>query len=331
MEESRKSMTLATFKSLFRVVDSPSVSPKLSRLLLACTCSFAVLISAQTLASESLAVNLPQQAGQPLQLAFATRMDYAHWHNDGTRFSCKLSQPIKRYGTAIFEQRAGYGSRFMLQAKRNQLQAGNAKLISKPPVWGPELPGRSLATVAVQSGKQAIVLGDQLANQMLAELQRGMAPSFMTSASYDDAEAIEVSLSSKHFLGAYDRFQECVDGLFPKSFEQLERTRVHFDTDKHSLNLATRAVLDEIIEYSTLDDSVRRIYIDGHTDDVHEHSYNIGLSKRRANAVSAYLAAKGLAKKKLVTRYHGERYPVIQNQDDDSRQQNRRVTVRLER
>ncbi|MFK8019875.1 MAG: OmpA family protein [Pseudomonadales bacterium] len=297
-------------------------------LLVGCFGTLALLSAPRAVALELIE---DSQSAGPVQLAFATRMDYAHWHNEGTRFSCRLSQPIKRYGTAIFEQRAGYGSRFMLQAKRNQLQPGDAKLISKPPVWAPELPGRSLATVSVQSGKEAIVLDDQLANQMLAELQRGMAPGFMTRARYDDAEAIEVSLSSKHFLGAYDRFQECVDGLFAKNFEQLERTRVHFDTDKHSLNLATRTVLDEIIEYSKLDDSVRRIYIDGHTDDVHESSYNIGLSKRRAQAVSAYMATKGLSKKKLVTRYHGERYPVTENLDDDSRLQNRRVTVRLER
>lgn len=265
------------------------------------------------------------------QLAYATRMDYAHWHTESSRFSCRLSQDVKRFGTATFEERAGLGSRFTLYAKRNPMGASQAELVSLAPVWASSLPPRNLGTVTVRSQNEAIVLGDSMANQILAELQRGMAPEFKSVAWFDIAQEVSVGLSPTHFLGAFERYLECAENLFSKSFDQIARTRVHFDTDKHRLNSATKTVLDEIIQYSKLDRSVSRIYIDGHTDNVHESSYNIGLSKRRAKAVSAYMASQGIKRKKLVTRYHGERYPVVANSSDENRLLNRRVTVRLER
>ena len=54
--------------------------------------------------------------------------------------------------------------------------------------------------------------------------------------------------------------------------------------------------------------------------------------KQRAEKVTAYLLQKGIPPEKIVSRYHGERYPVAaNNRTNDGRERNRRVTIRLER
>lgn len=275
-----------------------------------------------------------QDTRQAQQLAYArstTQIDTAYWYTSGDKFSCSLSQDIKRLGTGTFTERAGGGTDFTLHTQRNPLAAGQAMLVSKAPVWAPQLAPRTLGPVQVVRGKQAVQVDDHMANAMLASLQRGMAPEFQGAAWFDTQQTVDVGMSPKHFLKAYDKFLSCSEQLLSKNFEQISRSRVHFDTDKHALNALALAQLDEIVEYSKVDKSVKRFYIDGHTDNVHDRYYNIELSKRRARAVAAYLARSGISKKRITTRYHGERYPVVANNSDANRLKNRRVTVRLER
>lgn len=275
-----------------------------------------------------------QDTRQAQQLAYArstTQIDTAHWYTRGDKFSCSLSQDIKRLGTATFTERAGGGTDFILHTQRNPLAAGQIMLVAQAPVWATQLTPRTLGAAKVSRGKQAVQLDNQMANAMLASLQRGMAPEFQGAAWFDTQQTVNVSMSPKHFLSAYDKFISCSEQLLSKNFEQISRSRVHFDTDKHRVNSAARALLDEIIEYSKFDKTVKRFYIDGHTDDVHDRYYNIELSKRRARAVAAYLTRAGISKKRITTRYHGERYPVVPNSSDANRLNNRRVTVRLER
>ncbi len=275
-----------------------------------------------------------QDTRQAQQLAYArstTQIDTAHWYTGGDRFSCSLSQDIKRLGTATFTERAGGGTDFILHTLRNPLAAGQAMLVAEAPVWAPQLTPRTLGPVQVVRGKQAVQVDKHMANAMLASLQRGMAPEFQGAAWFDTQQTVDVSMSPKHFLKAYEKFLSCSEQLLSKNFEQISRSRVHFDTDKHEVNALARAQLDEIVEYSKVDKSVKRFYIDGHTDNVHDRFYNIELSKRRARAVAAYLTRSGISKKRITTRYHGERYPVVANTSDANRFKNRRVTVRLER
>ena len=55
------------------------------------------------------------------------------------------------------------------------------------------------------------------------------------------------------------------------------------------------------------------------------------VSKIRAELVTNYLLGKGISKEMIVTRYHGESYPVVKNTANRNRAKNRRTTVRLSR
>lgn len=71
--------------------------------------------------------------------------------------------------------------------------------------------------------------------------------------------------------------------------------------------------------------------MDGHSDNLGRRLMNRDISKRRAEEVTAYLISLGLDPAMITTRYHGERYPVVENNSKKNRDRNRRVTIRLER
>lgn len=71
------------------------------------------------------------------------------------------------------------------------------------------------------------------------------------------------------------------------------------------------------------------LLIVGHTDSTGTESYNLALSRRRAMAVSDYLAAQGVARTRLKMDGRGELEPVASNATEDGRQQNRRVEVAI--
>ena len=70
--------------------------------------------------------------------------------------------------------------------------------------------------------------------------------------------------------------------------------------------------------------------IEGHTDSIGSNQYNIGLSRRRAEAVKAKLIEFGLPEDRIVgIEAKGEEYPVATNETPEGRLQNRRVEFRL--
>jgi outer membrane protein OmpA-like peptidoglycan-associated protein len=72
------------------------------------------------------------------------------------------------------------------------------------------------------------------------------------------------------------------------------------------------------------------IHVTGHTDSTGGYEYNMGLSQRRADSVSSYLAAQGVQSVRLQARGFGPDRPVAGNDSAEGRQQNRRVEITLE-
>jgi len=69
-----------------------------------------------------------------------------------------------------------------------------------------------------------------------------------------------------------------------------------------------------------------RMEIGGHTDSVGSDAYNLDLSKRRAQAVSAYLS-QTFGINDVAVQGYGETKPVASNNTDDGRAKNRRVVI----
>jgi OOP family OmpA-OmpF porin len=67
----------------------------------------------------------------------------------------------------------------------------------------------------------------------------------------------------------------------------------------------------------------------GHTDDKGSASYNMGLSKDRAEAIKAYLVSQGVNASRVEATGYGESQPIASNKTEAGRQKNRRVEFTL--
>ena len=101
---------------------------------------------------------------------------------------------------------------------------------------------------------------------------------------------------------------------------------ITFDTDSYSVRPGLRTDLQTVAQnLLTYPDS--NVQVIGHTDNVGEATYNLGLSQRRANAVADVLQSEGVTYNRLLTTGRGEDQPLASNLTEDGRSQNRRVEI----
>jgi outer membrane protein OmpA-like peptidoglycan-associated protein len=71
------------------------------------------------------------------------------------------------------------------------------------------------------------------------------------------------------------------------------------------------------------------VEVTGHTDATGPAKYNLGLSERRAKAVTGYLVNQGIASDRISTQYYGETKPIESNETREGRAKNRRVEFKI--
>ncbi|SDB38249.1 Outer membrane protein OmpA [Flavobacteriaceae bacterium MAR_2010_188] len=105
-----------------------------------------------------------------------------------------------------------------------------------------------------------------------------------------------------------------------------ENSGVYFGTNKYNVNDRSAETLTKLanifMEYPNSD-----ILVEGHTDNVGADDYNMGLSRRRAEAVSSFLVGKSISSGRITTNWYGENQPVGDNSTATGRAQNRRVEL----
>ena len=110
-----------------------------------------------------------------------------------------------------------------------------------------------------------------------------------------------------------------------KKLNQYAKT-ILFDTGKSTIKFESAEILNQIINVLKKYPN-SRFRIEGHTDNVGKDEYNLGLSQRRAQAVTNYFKSKGLAGSRFTTKWYGEKNPVASNDTPEGRAKNRRVNV----
>jgi OOP family OmpA-OmpF porin len=103
---------------------------------------------------------------------------------------------------------------------------------------------------------------------------------------------------------------------------------VHFSNATATLTEDSKGVLDEVVR-SLNCAAEYNVEIAGYTDAKGGKSYNLKLSKRRAEAVRDYLASKGVAASRLTAKGYGKANPRASNKTRTGREQNRRVEIKL--
>jgi len=102
---------------------------------------------------------------------------------------------------------------------------------------------------------------------------------------------------------------------------------IYFDTDKADVKPESKAALEEMAKLlKTFPDL--RVLVVGHTDSTGDREYNMGLSRRRAEAVVKSLRESyGIAASRLVPAGVGMLAPVASNRTEEGRAKNRRVEL----
>ncbi len=101
--------------------------------------------------------------------------------------------------------------------------------------------------------------------------------------------------------------------------------QVQFDTGKATIKPASDALLDSVAAVLKEHPEIRKVEIQGHTDNKGSKPLNKTLSQNRANSVQKALEKRGVESARLTAKGYGQDVPVADNKDEEGRAKNRRV------
>jgi OmpA-OmpF porin, OOP family len=170
-------------------------------------------------------------------------------------------------------------------------------------------PAPVVAKAPARVAAKAPPLGDSDGDGLMDDVD-ACAQEPETTNGYDDGDgcpdAVPVEVA---------RFTGVIEGIF-------------FETGSDAISPTSRPVLDAAVEVLVRYADVR-VRIVGHTDDVGTRAHNMDLSRRRAEAVAAYLAKQGVESERIQTRGAGPDLPLVPNDGDAGRARNRRIEFQL--
>jgi outer membrane protein OmpA-like peptidoglycan-associated protein len=103
------------------------------------------------------------------------------------------------------------------------------------------------------------------------------------------------------------------------------KQQVHFETDSAKIQGDSTGLLEEIADTLARNPRLKRIEIQGHTDNQGAADHNKSLSDARASSVRDWLVAHGVEPSRLDAKGYGQDRPVAPNVTNGGRARNRRV------
>ncbi len=105
---------------------------------------------------------------------------------------------------------------------------------------------------------------------------------------------------------------------------KIQLSNIGFDYNKAIIKKEFYPVLEKVIAIlSKFPDY--KIRIEGHTDNIGSMEFNDRLSLRRALSVKRFLVQRGIDEKRITVKGYGFRYPLMSNDTEEGRAENRRV------
>ena len=101
--------------------------------------------------------------------------------------------------------------------------------------------------------------------------------------------------------------------------------KIQFDLNKATIKSDSHELLGEIVDVFKENPHIKKVSIEGHTDDQGADAYNKKLSDQRAKSVLDYLVEKGIDAARLTSKGFGETKPIAKNDTPEGQEQNRRV------
>ena len=101
---------------------------------------------------------------------------------------------------------------------------------------------------------------------------------------------------------------------------------------KHNESIILRrsfGILEQVAKLIKQQQQIKKVRIEGHTDDTGGVKFNLKLSQERADAVKMHLVGLGVELRRLESAGYGDQSPIASNDTDEGRALNRRVDFRI--
>ena len=131
--------------------------------------------------------------------------------------------------------------------------------------------------------------------------------------------------------GIYDRYDRCPGtplGAPVDAYGCWEINNIYFDTNKYNIKPVYEKIIREVVKVLKLNPSLK-LEISGYTDSRASKSYNLKLSKNRAEAVKKEILKYNICPCRLIIKYYGEANPAATNATAEGRALNRRVEMKI--
>jgi outer membrane protein OmpA-like peptidoglycan-associated protein len=105
---------------------------------------------------------------------------------------------------------------------------------------------------------------------------------------------------------------------------------VKFKTGSAELEPESHSILDQVALTMKANKHIKRVRVEGHTDETGSRQLNMQLSEERANSVRQYLVNKGVKGDRVSHRGYGPDRPLVKGTDEAAHAKNRRVEFIVE-
>ncbi|HVJ88320.1 MAG TPA: OmpA family protein [Labilithrix sp.] len=105
---------------------------------------------------------------------------------------------------------------------------------------------------------------------------------------------------------------------------------VRFKTNSSELEPESHSILNQVALTMKANKHIKRVRVEGHTDETGSRDLNKQLSEQRANVVRQYLVKKGVKGDRLSHRGYGPDRPLVKGNDEAAHAKNRRVEFIVE-
>lgn len=235
---------------------------------------------------------------------------------------------VKEHEKLVLEART-------LEAERARQQANQAKQSAAEAL--------ALREVALREAAEAQTLRDEALLAQSVAMEGQLAAENATQAAMTDAEiarlaamdeAEKARLARAEAEAAKAEMESMRSRLSDLEAKQTERGLlitlgdVLFEFNKSELKAGGERNLLPLAEVLK-ERTDQLVIIEGHTDSVGNHAYNMTLSEKRAQSVTQYLIGQGVDASRITTTGLGPDFPIADNATSEGRQLNRRVEVIL--
>lgn len=250
-------------------------------------------------------------------------VDQAQWQISGDQFRCRMSQSLGNIATLNFQQQPGGQIQLLLQldAAHLELQDVQGQVVAAG--WQPDTLAPALRFSPSEIYPKHASFDAQVP-VLLQQLQQG----FWLQLTLDmPGQTLQLQVPNLQFEQAMQQFQLCISKLLPMRWEQARDAEILFAKGATLPDSHTLAWLSQLASYIKQDRKIRKVLLDGHSDDAASSLANRLLSEQRADDIASRLIELGVPKAKIEIRAHGNRYPQVQ--PVPATKSNRRVVIRL--